>query len=201
MIESNRPAETAPDPRRRGRIGRRPVVLLTLAVLPFVPFSCELNRVVAHSQTDFVSAGEVGIALGNRDARVKIDGNPFGVGEIDMHAAIVGHVQAAWHQVPTRFTTAPDDSVHPRYKTVLVFDPAEPLPQPVLCGADLILTAPSDGHEIILEAAFCRGLDVVTRATGYIYGARTPDDPGLRTVIADIVRALFPRGNRRRVDE
>jgi len=157
--------------------------------------ACQINRVVPDPNPDFYSPTEISVAFSNRNARVKIDGNPFTVDQYDFETTIVGYMQAAWHRVPTNLTTTPDASVNDTYKIVLVFNPVETLTRETFCGDTPIATAAPDPQQVVIRAAFCRHANPAVTVRGYGYDFQGPGDPALRSLIGDVVRALFPINN------
>lgn len=174
-----------------------PLVITLSAVLVS---GCGTDRIIHDPNPNLISPTEVGVAFSDRDARVKIDGNPFVADRQRFEAAIVASMQEAWFRTPTHFTTTPDESVNDAYKVVMVFNPEDGVSRRQLCGAAPIATKPPASEAVVIRAAFCRYAIPAVSVRGYVYDLESPDDARLKSTIGGLMTALFSRRTPDRMD-
>lgn len=169
----------------RARMVRRasPAALLVLLA------ACD-SRVVPSEVMPAYSQAEAAYGLGNRDARVVIHGDPFGVPDAVLGKAVTDAMQNRVMGVVTDFTTTPDDSAHPDYRVTFVFNPVRALLSSSICAGGPFETKPPQ-PDIEVLGAFCRG-GALTSATGWLDDVKGPDDPRFDTLMGDMTSALFP---------
>lgn len=166
-----------------------PVLLLTgLALLPLG--GCMNERVVASDPMPAYTLSEVSYAASNRDLRVVLHGNPFGLDAQSFAEKVLPSMQGRVFGVRTNLTTTPNDTARPDYKVVLAFNPAETMMNSGVCTNGPIPTRPPGGP-IVVQGAFCRG-GALTSATGWLDNPKGPDDPDFRQLISDMTFSLFP---------
>lgn len=168
----------------------RMIGLAAAACLPLALGACG-TRVVADEPTAVYSRSEVGYGFGDRDARVRVIGNPFPVPKPVLERTVTDAMQNKALGIRTHFTTTPDDTARPDYWVVMAFNPARDVLAARLCGAETLATAPPDGGPVVVEAAVCRP-GAMTSATGWIDEVTGVDDPRFRQLIGDLTFALFP---------
>jgi hypothetical protein len=185
-------------------IGLRSAVLVVSAVLS----ACVSERVTANAPSSMYTPGEAVYAASDRDLRVVVLGNPFGMDPQDFGRLVTDNMQGRISGVQTRFTTAPGQTARPDYSVVLAFNPAETMVSSTLCSGQPIPTKPPGGP-IVVQGAFCRGTGflgligqqgfigilgggALTTASGWLDNPRGPDDPAFRALVSDMTFALFP---------
>jgi hypothetical protein len=142
-----------------------------------------------YSLQDFAAAGD------GRDFRVDIQGNPFAVDQQSFDRAVTDAMQGHHFGPRTHFTTTPNDTSKPGYRVVMVFNPATPFPNSVLClGQRFPTLPPNGGTPVHAQAAFCSG-GVATSLSAYLGQAQGPDDPAFRRLVGDMTLSLFPPTN------
>lgn len=162
----------------------------TPAVLLVLLAACD-SRVVPSEVMPAYSQAETSYGLGNRDARVVIHGDPFGVPGPVLGKAVTDAMRNRVMGVVTNFTTTPNDTAHPDYRVAFVFNPVRALLSSSVCGPGPFETKPPQ-PDIEVLGAFCRGGGALTSATGWLDGAKGPGDSSFRTLMGDMTSALFP---------
>ena len=153
--------------------------------------ACTNERVVASEPSSAYTRSEVSYAAGNRDLRVVLHGNPFGLPPDRFAATVLPHMQDRVLGVKTNLTTTPNDTARRDYKVVLAFNVAENMLNSSLCIDGPIPTSPPGGP-IVVQGAFCRSGGALTSATGWLDRPQGPDDPDFRSLISDMTFSLFP---------
>lgn len=166
-----------------------PPAALLLAGIILV--GCTNERVVASEPAPAYTASEVAYAAGNRDLRVVLHGDPFGLPQPVFAQKVLPYMQNRVFGVSTRLTTVPDDTARKEYKVVLAFNVAETMLNSSLCTDGPIPTRPPGGA-IVVQGAFCRGGAALTSATGWLDRPMGPDDPDFHSLISDMTFMLFP---------
>lgn len=164
------------------------------------------NSRVAHGDAYSLFAG----AAGGREMPVVVVNNPFSIADAALGEAVTDAMQGHANGPETRFTTRPSTNVEPRFRIVVMFDPATGLADHNLCKArvrDLPSRpgGPGDGLDVVmafcgapwLRSAFCRGTAVCggTALLSVVNGsapAAGPGDEGFRSLIAAMTRDLIP---------
>ncbi|MBP2298594.1 hypothetical protein [Azospirillum picis] len=159
--------------------------------------ACTNERVVASEPAPAYTMSEVAYAAANRDLRVVLYGDPFGLTPERLADKVLPHMQNRVAGVVTHLTTTPDESARPIYKVVLAFNVAQTTLNSELCGSVPIPTRPPGGA-IVVQGAFCRQGGALTGATGWLDQPQGPDDPDFRSLISDMTFTLFPT---RRADD
>lgn len=166
-----------------------PALLLAGAAL--LPLGgCMNERVVASDPMPAYTLNEVAYAASNRDLRVVLHGNPFGMDAQSFADKVLPSMQGRVFGVKTNLTTTPNDTARPGYKVVLAFNVAGNMTNSSLCTDGPVPTRPPGGP-IVVQGAFCRG-GALTSATGWLDNPKGPDDPDFRDLISDMTFSLFP---------
>ena len=153
--------------------------------------ACSNERVTADQPSPAYTAGEVAYAAADRDLRVVIYGNPFGMGAQSFGQLVTDNMQTRIIGVRTNFTTTPNQTARPDYRVVFAFNPAQTMLNSYLCSGQPIQTSPPGGA-IVVQGAFCRGGGSLTSATGWLDRPQGPADPDFKALISDMTFALFP---------
>lgn len=153
--------------------------------------ACTNERVVASEPAPAYTRSEVAYAAGNRDLRVVLHGDPFGLPPERFAEKVLPHMQNRVMGVKTTLTTTPNDTARRDYKVVLAFNVAENTLNSELCTNGPIRTSPPGGA-IVVQGAFCRSGAALTSATGWLDRPQGPDDPDFRSLISDMTFSLFP---------
>ncbi|HYG90482.1 MAG TPA: hypothetical protein VD978_29955 [Azospirillum sp.] len=166
------------------------------------------ERVTADIPSPAYTRGEVAYAASNRDLRVVIHGDPFGMDPQSFGHLVTDSMQNRISGVHTNFTTMPNQTTRPEYSVVLAFNPAQTMLSSYLCSGQPIQTSPPGGP-IVVQGAFCRdtglfglfggaglfglfGGGALTSATGWLDSPREPTDPDFKALIGNMTQALFP---------
>ncbi|WP_448206653.1 hypothetical protein [Azospirillum sp. sgz302134] len=182
----------------------RPAILILCAAVA----ACANERVTANVPASIYTTGEVAYAAADRDLRVIVYGDPFGIGPQGFGQRVTDGMQNRITGVQTNFTTVPNQTARPDYDVVLAFNPAQTMVSSYLCSGQPIETKPPGGP-IVVQAAFCRrtglfgliggtgilgllGGGAMTSATGWLDHPQGPDDPAFKALIGDLTSALFP---------
>ena len=194
-------------------IGLRSAVLPVLVILgSAVLAACVNERVTASAPSSMYTPGEAVYAASDRDMRVVVLGNPFGMDPQAFGRLVTDNMQGRIMGVQTHFTTTPNQSARPDYSVVLAFNPAETTLSSALCTGQPIPTMPPGvppGGPITVQGAFCRGTGflgligqqgfigilgggALTTASGWLDHPKGPDDPAFRALVSDMTFALFP---------
>ncbi|PWC32502.1 hypothetical protein [Azospirillum sp. TSO35-2] len=169
-----------------------PLALLLLGSASLA--ACSNERVVAGEPAPAYTLSEVAYAAANRDLRVVLHGDPFGLPPDRFAQKVLPHMQNRVTGVVTRLTTTPNDTARRDYKVVLAFNVAETMLNSSLCTEGPIPTRPPGGA-IVVQGAFCRGGGAMTSATGWLDRPQGPDDPDFASLISDMTFSLFPTRN------
>ncbi|MDR6770491.1 hypothetical protein [Azospirillum sp. BE72] len=153
--------------------------------------ACSNERVVASEPAPAYTRSEVSYAAGNRDLRVVLHGDPFGLPPERFAEKVLPHMQNRVSGVKTNLTTTPNETARRDYKVVLAFNVAENMLNSSLCTDGPIPTSPPGGP-IVVQGAFCRSGGALTSATGWLDRPQGPDDPDFRSLISDMTFTLFP---------
>ena len=153
--------------------------------------ACTNERVVANEPSSAYTLSEVSYGAGNRDLRVVLHGDPFGLPPERFAEKVLPHMQNRVAGVKTNLTTTPNETARRYYKVVLAFNVAETMLNSSLCTDGPIPTSPPGGP-IVVQGAFCRSGGALTSATGWLDRPQGPDDPDFRNLISDMTFALFP---------
>jgi hypothetical protein len=140
-------------------------------------------------------------AVGPRqDYPVRILGNPFGIDQRRFEALVVGLMQAESRTGRVRFVASRDVSSDEVF-AVLVFNPAEGVPNAFLCSGSPVRTLPPR-KSVELESAACGGgllntlgglVRLTVSADGDLPRVEGPDDPAFRDLIHAVTQTLFSR--------
>ena len=165
-----------------------PALALTFAL---ALSACSGSRVVSDNVSTAYSPLEFSSAAGGRDLATEVYGNPFPIDQSSFDQTVTDLMQGKHFGPPTHFTTTPNESANRRYKVVMVFNPAENIANPQICGGGPITTDKRPGQPIRLQAAFCRG-GTLTSTNGWAPAVASPQDPAFRSLITDTTFELFP---------
>ncbi|MBP2227203.1 hypothetical protein J2847_000483 [Azospirillum agricola] len=167
-----------------------PALLLAGTALPLLG-GCMNERVVANDPMPAYTLSEVAYAASERDLRVVLIGDPFGLDPQSFAAKVLPSMQNRVFGVKTTLTTTPNETARPDYKVVLAFNIANTTLSSAICGDAPIPTRPPGGP-IVVQGAFCRGGGALTSATGWLDRPQGPDDRDFQYLISDMTFSLFP---------
>ena len=130
-----------------------------------------------------------------KDLYTEIHGNPFvNVSNTELSEFVTSVLNLRNSSSPTNFTTHPGPHSDPAYRTVVVFNAAEPYSGPSLCaGPHRIHTAPPHGGRIHIDLAFCNGRTELHSVRGTIPASHTPADPQFQNALALTLALAQPR--------
>ncbi|MEO3431458.1 hypothetical protein AAFN88_21550 [Pelagibius sp. CAU 1746] len=124
---------------------------------------------------------------------LEIDGLPLGESE-GLESRVATVMEQAVQSRVLRLTTDQNAAEDPRFRLVLVFNPAQG-------GGDLFAFCreqpaggpPDSGGRIELRAGFCRGDDLLAAVDGWAEEIETLDDPKVEQLMRQVARDLFSR--------
>lgn len=138
-------------------------------------------------------APRVGYAIGGRDLRVDVLGNPFGEPRDDfvrgVTAAMQGHAPGRY----VNFTVTPGETARSLYRVVVAFNTAMPVVVSDLCGPPPE-TVPA-ARPLEVRMAFCEGGRALSTARGTLEAVESSASPEFRALIGGMTRSLLPRDN------
>jgi hypothetical protein len=148
-------------------------------------------RIVGDIETAY-DPQDFDLYLRNRDARVVIKGDPFGMGAEAFAQAVTQLIPNKRRGAVANFTTTPGPSADKNARLVLLFN--------VRAGSDICRMETfepdsSKGGAIRLDAAWCPGPSAHSFATGYLSSASGIADEGFRALVAETATELFPMDN------
>ncbi len=137
----------------------------------------------------------LGYAASRGALLTQVVGNPFGLPQQEVEAAVVSSMVGARFGPRVRFSTRVSAAQASPYRVVVLLNPAPGAQVGRLCGDSTQPTAQSTGavsDKLRAMAAFCSDDTVVTSVTGSVFGVRGPKDPAFRGLIRGMVGELFP---------
>lgn len=142
----------------------------------------------------------LGYAASRGALLTQVAGNPFGLPQQEVDAAVVDSMAGSRVGARVKFSTRVSEKQASPYRVVILLNPAPGTQAARLCGdfTQLIAqpTARSPGvasDKLRAMAAFCSNDVVVTSVAGSVAGAPGPKDPAFRGLIRGMVGELFPR--------
>ncbi len=177
-------------------------VLTRRLALPFVAAvgltACDASTVI--SKVDIAhnySSLSLGRFHGGDNAlRVVTYGSPFGDPPARVANAVVAGMQGHNGGPRVTFSTEAAPPPRPRWRVVMAINPTEVNDTIKLCKlTDTPKTAPSQGGEVRVLAAFCQGDYAASQATGRARDVTSLDSPNFDALLARMTRTLFPTRN------
>jgi hypothetical protein len=122
----------------------------------------------------------------------EVTGNPFQTEKAALDREVTQAFEDA-HFGPqlTFFTELPADGA-PGFRTVVLFNPARNANAQHLCLRPDRPQAQHPPGEVRVTGALCNGDTRLTSATGFVTGAKGPDDPAVRKLLRQLGLSLFP---------
>jgi hypothetical protein len=143
------------------------------------------------------SPDEVTLAAANNPALAVIRANPFAADRDN--AAVLAAMQGVNFGPRLRFTQTPRADDRYGYKVILDF--GAPSPGAIACRLGPSPAVPRPTDQLDVYAAFCVGDRLLSEASGSVGGVSGPDDPRLRRLIADLLVALTPPYDPKRIGD
>lgn len=173
------------------RIG--PVLALTLIVN-----ACAADvRLTQQEISPSYGPGEFAYAGADRDMRVIVVGNPFGIDQTAFDRIVTNNMQGNHWGPRTNFTTTPGASERKSYRVIMLFNPPISLSGARLCRDDpSALPVEENEDKTVLFAAFCRDHKSLTEIKGSVRRPSGPEDPVFGDLIAGVTNGLFPPDRR-----
>jgi hypothetical protein len=159
------------------------VVLLGACSADHVRLQSEYNR-STYDHRNFT------LYHGDRDTKVVIHGNPFGMDPAAFAKAVTGNMQGAHFGRRTNFTTTPGKSAEKNLMVVMAFNARVGIYQ--LCSGGDIETRPQ-GPQLTLTAAWCFDGRQDSLVNAVVGAAKGVDDPRFRALVRQTVLNLFPQ--------
>lgn len=128
----------------------------------------------------------------NRDARVVVKGDPFGMGAEAFAKAVTELLPRERRGAVAHFTTTPGPNADKTARLVLLFNVRA---SGDICRMQAFEPAAPRGGAVRLDAAWCPGPTAHSSATGYLSSASGIADEGFRALVAETATELFPMDN------
>lgn len=176
----------------------RRALLIMAAAAPALA-GCGVSRVVGSENSSAYTQMEAVYVFNDRDGRVEVLGDPFGVGKDALAKRTADAAQGRAMGVNVNFTPTPNETARPGYRIAFLFNPVGHGPNGRVCRQPATVVEPPQSgppYRLYVEAAFCRDGGDYTTARGWLDAATGPDDPHFRQLIGDLTSTLFPRGER-----
>ncbi|MQA65678.1 MAG: hypothetical protein GEU76_07235 [Alphaproteobacteria bacterium] len=148
-------------------------------------------RIVGDIETAY-DPQDFDLYLRDRDARVVIKGDPFGMGVEAFAEAVTKMIPNKRRGAVTNFTTTPGPSADKTARLVLLFNVRS---RGDICRMETFEPAKSRGGAVRLDAAWCPGTSGHSFATGYLGAASGIADTGFRALVQETATELFPTDN------
>jgi hypothetical protein len=148
-------------------------------------------RIVGDIETAY-DPQDFDLYLRDRDARVVIKGDPFGMGTEAFARAVTQLIPRERRGAVTNFTATPGPSADKNARLVLLFNVRA---SGDICRMQTFEPAAPRGGTIRLDAAWCPGPSAHSFATGYLSSASGVADEGFRALVAETATELFPMDN------
>ena len=126
---------------------------------------------------------------------VEIKGAAFAGDPSGMDAAVTSGLARSVNNVRLPFFTERPEGYTGPYRVVMLFNPAEGAALQHLCARDLPSRGAS-GDRVDVTAAYCAADKMVTRVSGRVAGADSPQSPQFQNLMTDVGLGLFLGGNR-----
>ena len=124
-----------------------------------------------------------------RDTRVLVHGNPFGMAAADFAKAVTDNMKGANIGRPSNFTTTPGKSAEKNLRVVMAFNADTEYYD--LCETNSVNTRRSK-DKLTLTAAWCFGDRQDSAVEAVVDGAKDVNDPRFRALVQETVLNLFP---------
>ena len=165
---------------------------LFVAAAALVVAACAQDKV--RLQTDYNRSTydhlNFGLYHADRDTKVVIHGNPFGMEAAAFAKSVTGHMQGANPGRRTNFTTTPGKSATKKLWVVMAFNAEVGIYG--LCRDKSFKTRPTEGT-LSLRAAWCFDGRQDSRVTASVATPEDVNDPRFRALVRQTVLSLFPR--------
>ncbi len=176
------------------RLFRLPALLLAAAAL-LGPAACDQGPATVTLYMHPAGAFDFLIAATRNEGPLylEIDGQPFGESDgLDSRVAAV--MEQALQSRVLRLTSDQTAAEDPRFRLVLVFNPAEGGGDLfAFCREPLAGGPPESDGRIALRAGFCRGDDLLAAVDGRAEEVESLDDPKVEQLIRQVARDIFSR--------
>ncbi len=173
-----------------------------LAVAPFLALALSLTLAACATEgwtvvqpTDVVGSYYPGIlnyTASRGGMLTQVVGNPFEGPQDEFDRAVVGIAANSHFGQHQPFFTEPPEGYSSPYKVVFLFNPARNARTLALCRDPNQPRGEQTPGQLRLTAVFCLGEKRLTSTTGYVTGAKTPNDKPFRDLVSQVSLALFP---------
>ncbi|MGE0651731.1 MAG: hypothetical protein AB7P12_08285 [Alphaproteobacteria bacterium] len=170
-------------------------IVVGLALAAAVPGSGSSQAATPRIVGDIVTAydpQDFDLYLRDRDGRVVIKGDPFGMGAEAFAQAVTKLIPNKRRGGVTHFTTTPGPNADKTARLVLLFNVRA---SGDICRMETFEPVTSPSGEIRLDAAWCPGPSAHSFATGYLSSASGVADRGFRALVEETATELFPTEN------
>ena len=152
---------------------------------------CSLPGVRLNSEYNPSTYDYLNFALyhADRDTRVVVHGNPFGMAAADFAKAVTDNMQGANFGRRSNFTTTPGKSAEKNLRVVMAFN--ADTDSYGLCETDTVKARPT-GPTLRLTAAWCFGDRQDSLVEAEVDVSKGVDDPRFRELVQETVLNLFP---------
>lgn len=122
----------------------------------------------------------------------EVRNNPFALPDQVVEEVVLGVMGSAITDYKTlAFTTDPRRAAHPEFRVVVLFNASSSADAKALCGGKTPGTTPPGGDDLLILAAFCSGVEVLSEVRGRVGKTDTPDDKRFRRLLFQVARSLF----------
>ncbi|TAN44640.1 MAG: hypothetical protein EPN26_16635 [Rhodospirillales bacterium] len=134
---------------------------------------------------EFIYAGAEGPIL------LEIRGEPFKGQQPQLERAVLGALEGAHPERPTRYTLDPAQAPHANFKVTLMFDPPKTARASHLCAGEALAQQPNEPGKVNILMGFCSKGEMLAESWGWVKKVEGLDDKRLEKLIVYAVRHLF----------
>lgn len=128
---------------------------------------------------------------------VEISGEAFSATQESVDATVTDSLTRATGSYQVPFSTRPAAGTQDAYRVVMTLNPAKNAPTHRICQSNIDSTGVA-GENVRVAAALCASDQAVTRVSGQVDGATSPDSDAFRNLVTQVGHGLFPPFNRDR---
>ncbi len=166
---------------------------LALALAAAALAACAGQPVISHGHVvEYYEPQMLGYPASKGGMYTEVTGNPFQAEKAALDRQVTEAFEVAHFGPKLAFFTEKPTDYSPAYRTVVLFNPAPNANAERLCSSPDRPQAPHATGEVGVMAALCSSESRLTSASGYVTGAKGPDDPAVGGLLRDLGFSLFP---------